>query len=366
LGSEIASWGSLLDRTAEFAPVFAYDRPGIGGSPPSDYRPTPLNVASQLRRLLLEAGIKPPFVLVGFSLGGVYVRTYAALHQDDVAGLVYIEPLDFTETRDETLATFVEAGLGEAEMREYDEALDHFGRENRSPPVIAEWEELRTLVLDSFAQYSQVAPAPQVPQVLLASAKADTPFARMSFEFDVWEKISSRHRLARQLKWILSVPDGHFSATTSSPPKIHGNDQDLVLWAIRRLVFPDIAMRLRRMIDNGSSDSVPAEFRRSRATYPVSSVSDDALNQLGYELLYLGRVEDALLVFKLNVEEFPDAWNPHDSLGEAHAAHGDIELAIHNYRRSLDLNPQNTNAVVRLTELESRLAKSKGFRNSAA
>lgn len=78
------------------------------------------------------------------------------------------------------------------------------------------------------------------------------------------------------------------------------------------------------------------------------------LNQVGYGLLRASRVEDAIAIFKTNVEAFPDAWNPYDSLGEAYMVHGDEDLAIANYRRSLELNPGNQNAAEMLKRLEGR------------
>ncbi|HEV3469460.1 MAG TPA: prolyl oligopeptidase family serine peptidase [Pyrinomonadaceae bacterium] len=82
--------------------------------------------------------------------------------------------------------------------------------------------------------------------------------------------------------------------------------------------------------------------------------SERELNVLGYELLGAGLVNEAVEIFKLNVEAYPGAFNTYDSLGEAYAAQGDKESAIKNYRRSLELNPQNTNAVERLKELEKK------------
>jgi tetratricopeptide (TPR) repeat protein len=82
--------------------------------------------------------------------------------------------------------------------------------------------------------------------------------------------------------------------------------------------------------------------------------SERELNVLGYELLGAGRVKEAVEIFKLNVEAYPQAFNTYDSLAEAYAAQGERELAIKNYRRSLELNPQNTNAADRLKELEQK------------
>ena len=83
-------------------------------------------------------------------------------------------------------------------------------------------------------------------------------------------------------------------------------------------------------------------------------LDESTLNQLGYHLLLSGRNEDAILVFKRNVEEYPKASNPYDSLGEAYAAAGQRDLAIQNYEKSIDLNPKNQNGIDRLKKLKEQ------------
>src|SRR5436309_9114286 len=68
------------------------------------------------------------------------------------------------------------------------------------------------------------------------------------------------------------------------------------------------------------------------------------LNRLGYQLLQMRKIAEAIEIFKLNVEIYPQAFNTYDSLGEAYLVHGDKDLSIANYKKSLELNPQNTNA----------------------
>ena len=80
-------------------------------------------------------------------------------------------------------------------------------------------------------------------------------------------------------------------------------------------------------------------------------LSEMALNRLGYQLLQTRKVADAIEIFKLNVELFPQASNVYDSLGEAYMVHGDKELAIANYKKSLELDPKNANAIVKLASL---------------
>jgi len=67
-----------------------------------------------------------------------------------------------------------------------------------------------------------------------------------------------------------------------------------------------------------------------------------------------GRIEDAIIILKLNSEVYPESFNVYDSLGEAYMIAGEKELAIENYKKSLELNPDNSNAVEMLNELENQ------------
>ncbi len=96
-----------------------------------------------------------------------------------------------------------------------------------------------------------------------------------------------------------------------------------------------------------------AQYRALKSTKAAAYnfSSEEELNAVGYRLLGARRVADAIEVFKLNVEMFPKGANAYDSLGEAYLASGNKELAIVNYRRSLELNPANKNAEKVLQEL---------------
>jgi len=83
-------------------------------------------------------------------------------------------------------------------------------------------------------------------------------------------------------------------------------------------------------------------------------LNESGINIVGYNLLKKQKVTEAIEIFKLNVERYPDSFNVHDSLGEAYMVHGDKELAIKHYRKSLELNPGNENARNKLKEMEAR------------
>jgi tetratricopeptide (TPR) repeat protein len=54
----------------------------------------------------------------------------------------------------------------------------------------------------------------------------------------------------------------------------------------------------------------------------------------------------------LNVEDYPQSFNVYDSLGEAYMVNKEEELAIKNYQKSLELNPNNTNGAEMLKKLQ--------------
>ena len=80
-------------------------------------------------------------------------------------------------------------------------------------------------------------------------------------------------------------------------------------------------------------------------------VSESQMNALGYRLLGMKKVKEAIEIFRLNVEAYPQSANVYDSLGEAYMVNGDHELAVRNYQKSVELNPQNANAAEMLKKL---------------
>lgn len=79
---------------------------------------------------------------------------------------------------------------------------------------------------------------------------------------------------------------------------------------------------------------------------------EDFFNYLGYRYLGDDMIDKALEVFKLNVKLYPNAWNPYDSLGEAYAIAGNKDLAIENYKKSIELNPDNDHGKEMIKKLQ--------------
>ena len=79
--------------------------------------------------------------------------------------------------------------------------------------------------------------------------------------------------------------------------------------------------------------------------------SEPSINRLGYRLLTAGKVKEAIEIFKLNVSAYPQSFNVYDSLADAYMNDKQNELAIANFRMSLQLNPKNENALKMLEKL---------------
>ncbi len=85
-------WSRVQPEVAKFAQVLAYDRAGMGWSEPSGTPRTSHQIAEELHSLLHAASIPGPYALVGHSAGGYYVRMFAHLYPEEVAGLVLVDP----------------------------------------------------------------------------------------------------------------------------------------------------------------------------------------------------------------------------------------------------------------------------------
>jgi pimeloyl-ACP methyl ester carboxylesterase len=91
LGSGCLDWHLLQTNLGQTNRVVSFDRPGYGWSAPRKGGCSPRQLAEELHALLQQAGITPPYVLVGHSLGGLIVQYFTHLYPQEVAGLVLVE-----------------------------------------------------------------------------------------------------------------------------------------------------------------------------------------------------------------------------------------------------------------------------------
>jgi tetratricopeptide (TPR) repeat protein len=116
-----------------------------------------------------------------------------------------------------------------------------------------------------------------------------------------------------------------------------------------------IAEVILKTVTEKDISSAIQQYHELKATQPDAyDFREQQLNSLGYELLKTKKTKEAIEIFKLNVEAYPQSANVFDSLAEAYMINGDRYLAIRNYERSLELDPKNTNAVEMLNKLKTK------------
>ena len=81
------NWFHIQETVAQFTGTASYDRGGLGWSSPCRTARTPGNIAAELHDMLQQAGIKPPYILVGHSFGGLVMRRFALLYPEEVASV---------------------------------------------------------------------------------------------------------------------------------------------------------------------------------------------------------------------------------------------------------------------------------------
>lgn len=130
-----------------------------------------------------------------------------------------------------------------------------------------------------------------------------------------------------------------------------GGQQPALSWINYEAYNSPSKLLLKNILAKGAATTL-SDYRKERQGKAASEVVTEAqMNQLGYNLLRMQRVKDAIEVFKLNAEDFPNSANVYDSLGEAYAANGEKELAIKSYQRAVELDPNNLNGAEALKKL---------------
>ncbi len=141
----------------------------------------------------------------------------------------------------------------------------------------------------------------------------------------------------------------HGQITTSIIGIMNGQPYDPPKQSIAEVLYP---------IAEKDVAAAVAEYRKLKATKADSyDFAENELQTLGYQLVGLKRLKDAVEIFKLNVELFPKSSNSYDSLGETYLELGEKDLALTSYKKAIELNPANANAVRIVNKLEGKTAK---------
>ncbi len=239
MGTPMGNWEPILDSVSRMAPLITYDRPGIGESEPIKEMPTIKNVSDRLIKILNYLKIDPPYILVGHSLGGVYVRGFANYYPELLAGIVIIDPGDFTETQENKRQYFTDIGLKDSYIDSLFKKFDKESVENKSKstaPISIQNEGtvLEDLRKSDFEEINNTA-LPNIPVHILTGGRYDTPIRlrRTEYNDSLLFRSKMQHRSSRWINVIQSVDNGMFFYSADAGHFVHRDDPELAISSIK-------------------------------------------------------------------------------------------------------------------------------------
>ena len=217
LGEDLSTWEKVAPEVAGFARTFAYDRAGLGKSDPSPSAKSMDQMVQELHAALSASDVRPPYVLVGHSLGGAIVQVYAHAYPKQIGGLVLVDP------EDGRLLDLLHASLSKSDWDARQQMLDKM-MAAASPAQKAE--------LDASKESGKIVeaslPLPSVPTVLLTGTLKDPGFPGNPMEQDL------KMKLHKQL--LTQSPDVRQVLASNSRHYIQEDAPELVIKAIRDVI----------------------------------------------------------------------------------------------------------------------------------
>jgi len=338
-----ATWDGQFDEFARTHRVVRYDRRGYGKSdfPTSSYS----NVADLLK-VFDQLGIEQAW-LIGMSAGGGLSIDFTLAHPERVIGLVLAGAV--VRGFDYTPHFYTRGGRLTREVLNDPVALRAFFSETDPYTVVPAHTVARERVKSILAAY------PQNADLSKHNLEAPLPSAV--------ERLGEIQKPTLIMVGEHDIPDVH----------AHAGAIDAGIPGARRVVISDAGhlvpleqpeafnAEVRAFLREGplfhalaceGVGAAVARFEDRQRVHPGEPCFDEPrMNGEGYRLLLSGRADEAIELFKLVVRAYPDSWNAYDSLAEGYMTRGDRALAIANYEKSLELNPDNEGARRRLEEL---------------
>jgi pimeloyl-ACP methyl ester carboxylesterase len=236
LGSPIDAWLSVPSDVAATTRTVVYERAGVGSSEPGPEPRSIKQIVAELHALLAKLEVPPPYVLVGHSWGGPIIHSFTATYPKEIAGLVYEDPSDFTQTEADILALWEKAGAkdGREGLRKIQEQI----MAAAPAGVKAEFRELDRLERGGFAELRAAGDPPDVPVVFLVAGKPQPlpPTATFPGDYYRFSQANLEQRLDHFSKLAQRASKGTLVHTSKSGHFLHSTEPELLVWPIQRVL----------------------------------------------------------------------------------------------------------------------------------
>jgi pimeloyl-ACP methyl ester carboxylesterase len=241
MGLGYGTWNTVIDQLSKSAPVFAYNRSGVETSEKVFQMPTVKLIADNLKALLSSLNIAPPYIIVGHSMGSLYARGFAGFYPRDVVGLVFVDPADFTESKDDWNSIFRTIGVPEKRIEEmiYERLYKKSEIDSAHYGPWSEGQVLSELRRTDFAELKNL-PLPNAPIHFLVGGTFEVPPDRRSKDFNHEEFfiVKTNRNMERWRKVIDSSPKGGVLIYLSNcGHDIHRQNPDAVISSINNLLM---------------------------------------------------------------------------------------------------------------------------------
>jgi pimeloyl-ACP methyl ester carboxylesterase len=214
-GSPLETWVRVQPEVSRFARTISYDRAGNGLSEKGPVPRDGARIATELHAVLQSSRARPPYILVGHSLGGPYIRIFAGMYPEEVAGMVLVDPTQ------EELIEWAKARDPKPERtpRPYDEV-------DCAPATLAQARASRIPAGTPVVLISGMGPR-EIPGFLPADLKAEVQKDQQTF-------YPAKLRFHRQ--WTDKIPTAKLIITKNSGHGIPFEEPELIVDAIRQVV----------------------------------------------------------------------------------------------------------------------------------
>jgi pimeloyl-ACP methyl ester carboxylesterase len=221
LGDALDTWTPIVASAAELSTVLAYSRSGLGRSEPGPTHHTARDSVLELHALLIKLQLKPPYVLVGASYGGILVRLYTSMYPAEVAGLVLVDASHEQQVQ----------RYGKLDSKYPTQFRESFEERLRTEKGAEADETRESLRIQTAGAVEGLKPLPDIPIAVLTSMKpnpAPQYVNQTPQGYDAWR---SMHE-----EWFRRSQDGLHIVTTRSGHHIQDDEPQLVIEAIRFVV----------------------------------------------------------------------------------------------------------------------------------
>jgi pimeloyl-ACP methyl ester carboxylesterase len=198
-GGPIEGWYRVYTELEQMSTVVAYNRSGIGGSDRPTTPQTGAVIVSMLRALLHEIKIAPPYVLVGHSLGGLYVNLFARQFPHEIAAVVF---LDAAAPGDEVLQQEPQTPLQKL-FNLLMAPLNLIFRKDPNDEV--------AFVPDTVEQIRNAVPFPAIPVTVVSGGNQSLPPKVQQIRHENQKTLSA---ISPHGKQIIAAKSGHFPQFT--------------------------------------------------------------------------------------------------------------------------------------------------------